>query len=299
MNKLAPVLLFVYNRPDHARITLDALSQNTQADQSELFIFSDGPKKEESGEKINSLREYIRKFKGFKNITIIERDSNYGLARSVITGVSEIFKIYDKVIVVEDDLITSPNFLVYMNCLLDKYHDMLSIYSISGYSFPIKLPPDCDSIYLAKRASSWGWGTWKNRWEDVDWNLLDFSSFIKNKDMINSFNKGGKDLTRMLKKQVNGKIDSWAIRWSYHHFKNNAFCIYPKISKVHNIGQDNSGRHSIKTNKYKAILDTEKKFELPDIDLTPNSLITKELQSFFNYTLFERVSWFIKRKLKF
>lgn len=274
---LAPIILFVYNRIDHTKRTIESLKSNYFAKESFLFIFSDGPKDDADIKKVNEVRKYINSIKGFKKIIIIERKKNLGLANSVISGVSYVFNKYEKVIVLEDDLISSKYFLEYMNMMLDKYKKEKCIYSITGYNHPKKLLPIPKSyeydIYFNYRAASWSWATWKDRWESVDWKVKDYDLFLKNKKLQREFNFSGFDKTKMLKSQIEGKIDSWAIRWDYHHFKNRALCIYPILSYIDNIGNDNSGTHCTKTNKYKNIILNENNL----LDLPKDIIINKKL----------------------
>ena len=144
-----PIVLFVYNRPDHLRRTIEALVKNTLAEKSKLFIYSDGPKNQIDAEKVMSVRKYIHSISGFKEVEIIEREKNYGLAKSVITGISEVFNSSSKVIVMEDDMISSHGFLSYMYELLNFYENNRTIFSVTGYTFPIKIPYDYPyEIYL-------------------------------------------------------------------------------------------------------------------------------------------------------
>jgi hypothetical protein len=245
--KLAPVALFVYNRPLHAQKTTERLKMNELAGESDLFIFSDGPKDEASKNEVAKVRAYIRKLKGFKHITIFEKESNMGLAKSIITGVTEIINRYHKIIVIEDDIVTSQYFLKYMNEGLNYYENYKNIFSISGYNHPptlMKFPRRYrEDIYFNYRNSSWGWGTWSDRWGKADWEVKDYSDFLQNKEMQNRFNRSGDDMTAMLIAQMEGKIDSWAIRWCYAHFKNNALSVCPVYSYVDNIGNDGTGTH--------------------------------------------------------
>lgn len=299
MNLFAPLVLFVYNRLEHTKRTVKSLQNAAGALQSELFIFSDGSKSKNDIENVDAVRKYIKSITGFKSVSIIEREKNLGLAASVIQGVTEIFNKYEKAIVLEDDLLFSKNFLLFMNDALNEFKNVKNIFSISGYNFPINIPQDYKhEIYLSPRASSWGWATWKDRWLKADWNVSDFNSFIKNKNQINEFNNGGNDLTKMLKNQVEGKIDSWAIRWSYAHFKNNAFCVYPVKSKVQNIGTDSSGLHSITTNKFFVELDTSADARKLNSNLQPDERILTNFRKFFKFTLWERIYWRVKRNFK-
>lgn len=297
MNEFAPIVLFVYNRLEHTIKTVESLKSVSASADSKLYVFSDGAKNE--NDKVDAVRKYLKTITGFKSVNIIERENNLGLANSVITGVAEIFDKYEKAIVLEDDLLFSKNFLLFMNSALSELENVGNVFSISGYNFPINIPLDYKhQIYLSPRASSWGWATWKDRWEKTDWSVTDFNSFIKNKNKVSEFNIGGNDLTKMLKNQVEGKIDSWAVRWSYAHYKNNAFCIYPVKSKVQNIGTDSSGLHSITTNKFFVELDNSTEAGKINKDIEPDERILTNFRKFFKFTLLERIYWRVKRKFK-
>ena len=255
---LAPIVIFVYNRPWHTKQTIESLQKNLYADKSELFIFSDGPKNDLDYERVKRVRTYINTLNNFKNINIQESESNKGLANSIIDGVSQVIGEYNRAIVLEDDLFSAPGYLKFMNEALNIYEEDDQIFSISGYSFPLDIPEKYKyEVYILPRASTWGWGSWKNRWQAVDWNVVDFNEFIQNKTLQAEFNSGGEDLTPMLKAQIYGYIDSWGIRWSYAHYKNKAFCLYPVKSKLKNIGADKSGTHTARTQKFEVTLDNK------------------------------------------
>lgn len=245
--ELAPIILFVYNRPEHTKKTLDALKANFLAEQSDLFIFSDGPKNEKDINKIKLVHEIIDNTAGFKKIIIKKNKENQGLANSIISGVTEIINQYGKVIVLEDDIVTARFFLKYMNDALDFYQNYKKVYSITGFNYPNKLleiPKNYQQdVYFSYRSGSWSWATWLDKWQQADWNLSNFNNFIKDKKQCKVFNRGGDDLTDMLVSQKNNQIDSWSIRWSFTHYLNDAYCVYPVISFVDNIGNDGSGIH--------------------------------------------------------
>ncbi|UMB54365.1 glycosyltransferase [Lutibacter sp. A64] len=251
--KLAPICLFTYNRLNETKQTVAALQCNFLAKESDLFIFSDGGKDDISKEKVAEVRKYIKNITGFKSIKIIASPTNKGLANSIISGVSQIIEEYEKVIVLEDDLITAPNFLDFMNQALDFYEKEASVFSISGYTMDLpSLKTLTKDYYLGVRASSWGWGTWKNRWQDVDWEVSDSKMSLKKRF---KFMQGGSDLPRMLKKQLKGKIDSWAIRWCYHQFNKNLYTIFPKESKLISVGFNDEATHTKKTKRFITKLD--------------------------------------------
>jgi hypothetical protein len=296
---LAPIVLFVYNRLWHTKQTIAALQKNDLVGDSHLFIFSDGAKSSQDVSMVEKVREYIDTIDGFKSVTIIKRESNFGLAKNVIEGVSEVIDKFSKVIVVEDDIVTSKTFLIYMNKLLDKYESNNSIYSVTGYTFPIKIPADYEfDVYFAKRGSSWGWATWLDRWQKVDWEVKDFKKFINNKSDVDEFNNAGVDLSNMLIAQVEGKINSWAIIWIYSHFINDAYCVYPIKSRVINIGNDRSGTHIGKTKKYDVDL-----FEgLNELKLCEQIYLDKRIinnfKNFFTQTKIEILRYKLSKLLK-
>ncbi len=292
--KLSPIVLFVYNRPWHTKQTVEALVKNELAKDSLLYIFSDGAKSDKDVNKVNEVREYIKTIKGFKDIIITESESNKGLANSIINGVTEVINKHGKVIVLEDDLVTSQSFLYYMNKLLNKYENEKQIYSVTAYNHPkklIKIPEDYSyDAYFCSRACSWSWGTWKNRWENVDWEVKDYNEFIKNKKLQKKFNQGGNDMSNMLTSQMNGKIDSWAIRWCYHHFKNNAYCVYPTKSYINNIGHDGSGVHcGSKNNKFENNdLNNNQSLKLPD-KITINKKLIKRFKKVYDQNFIKKL----------
>lgn len=243
-----PVALFTYKRPVHTKATLDALAANTIALQTDLYIFSDGPKNENDTNAVESVRELIREVKGFASVTITERATNMGLAQSIITGTSELFTKFEAVIVLEDDLVTTKHFLSYMNEALYHYRDDSFAFSITGHTFTeraLKIKEDYQyDTYAAFRCSSSSWGTWRDRWARVDWDMHYFECFCKDAEAQDDFNQGGGDLSEMLRMQYRGQIDSWAIRFCYAHSANKMMCIYPVKTLVKNIGMDNSGTHT-------------------------------------------------------
>lgn len=240
---LAPIVLFTYNRLWHTQQTVEALQKNELAKESELFIFSDGGKDEASWQKVNELREYLKTISGFKNITLTFQDENKGLANSIINGVTKIVNEYGKIIVLEDDLLTSPYFLKYMNEALEFYKDEKSVYSITGYSFSNNIS-NIDSSYFLKLTSSWSWATWASKWKEFKREKQDLEDFINNKEEKKEFNfDGSYDSVSMAKKQLENKIDSWAIYWYFSVFKLGGLTLYPAKSLVENIGFDSSGTH--------------------------------------------------------
>lgn len=226
---------------------MEALRKNHLSSESELFIFSDAAKSSSDKDKVNEVRNYINNIDGFNKITIIERIENWGLANSIIDGVTTIFKDFGEVIVLEDDLITGPYFLKFMNEALVAFESREDIFSVTGFNYPpniLNIPGDYkDEVYLHYRFMCWGWGSWKDRWNKVEWSVKRFSLLKNYKDEIRKLNRGGEDLYPMLQSQIEGKIDSWAIRFCFAHAIHESFCVYPVISLVNNEGFDGSGVH--------------------------------------------------------
>jgi hypothetical protein len=244
---LAPICLFTYNRLSNTQDTVSALQKNYLASSSDLYVFSDGGKDDHSWTEVLAVRNFICNINGFKSVTIIESSSNQGLATSIISGVTQIVEKYGKVIVLEDDLITSRNFLDFMNQSLDFYENQAKVLSISGYSFSHKHNKNyCYDVNFGYRASSWGWGVWKDRWDKIDWEVKSYNKFRNSPIKRTLFNRGGSDLSQMLDKQMSGKLNSWAIRFCYHQFINQMVDVYPVESKVTNIG---FGSNSTNTKK--------------------------------------------------
>jgi len=238
----APVALFVYNRPGHTRQTVEALLANTVANQTRLHVFSDAPKNEAVSPAVAEVRSYIRSIAGFKSVTIIERETNFGLARSIIDGVTHLCEEYGHVIVMEDDLVTSPYFLIFMNQGLDLYERDERVISIHGYVYPVMetLP----ETFFLRGADCWGWATWRRGWDLFEPDGKSLLQELKTHNLTQRFDfDGAHPYVRMLKNQIKGNNNSWAIRWHASAFLKNKLTLYPGRSLVHNIGTDNSGAH--------------------------------------------------------
>ncbi|WP_020601234.1 hypothetical protein [Spirosoma panaciterrae] len=251
MALLSPIILFVYNRPWHTEQTLRALQQNDLAGESTLYIYADGPKAnadEENLKSIEDVRAIIHAKQWCKNVVVIESDQNKGLAESIKSGVTEVIQKHQKAIVMEDDLISSPAFLTYMNNALDFYEDRKSVFSISGYCLPpTKMPFPVDytyDVFVSLRNSSWGWATWVDRWNQVDWEVKSYAEMQNNKFIQEAFNRGGDDVYEMLHLQQEGKLNIWSIQFTLAHFANHAISIVPTKSFINNIGLDGSGENS-------------------------------------------------------
>ena len=288
----APVVLFVYNRLDHTTNVIGSLADNILAKDTDLYVFSDAAKNEKALAQVNAVREYIRETdwqKKFAKVTIVEAEQNKGLAKSIIAGVTDVLEKYGKVIVVEDDLVLSPYFLNYMNDALEFYEKDQKIWSISGYSFPMKSKDNYPhDVFYSYRGCSWGWATWLDRWVKSDWEVKDYSTFMQDKNWQKKFNRGGADLTEMLTHQMEGRINSWAIRWVFTQSNLDMYTVYPKNSYVLNDGCDGSGTHLGSTDEYQTeILESglNCQFETLEID----EKIAKEFWYKYSDTLDKKI----------
>jgi len=251
-NPYAPICLFVYNRPWHTQQTVEALLRNELSSESGLIVYSDGAKSDSDQIKVDEVRQYIHSINGFKTISIIESTENNGLANSIILGVTEVVKKYEKIIVLEDDLVTSPYFLRYMNDYLTLYENDDEVASIHGYVYPINNLPD---TFFLKGADCWGWATWEKAWNIIELNGENLLNEICRRNIEKEINyNNSANYIKMLKDQIKGKNDSWAIRWHLSAFLKNKLVLYPGKSLIENIGHDNSGEHSITTKVYNSIM---------------------------------------------
>ncbi|WP_339714804.1 glycosyltransferase [uncultured Kriegella sp.] len=257
---LAPICLFTYNRLAETKQTVEALQKNFLATQSHLIIFSDGAKNERSNSKITAVRQYLKTIDGFKSIKIYESQKNKGLAGSIIEGVTKTIEEYGKVIVLEDDLITSQNFLNFMNKALDHYATKEIIKSINGFSPEIKkLKTGTPDVYFQTRTFPWGWATWKNRWSSEIFSKEKIKKEINDdKNILRVFKKDcGNDIAKMLLDSISGKNDSWYVRWVFEHYRTQALALYPKYTLVGNSGFNENGTHCKTINPYKSIIDSD------------------------------------------
>lgn len=273
---LAPIILFVYNRPEHTIKTLIALKENELADQSILFIFADGQKKNASAsqkEKIREVREIIRSEKWCKEVNIIESEINKGLSNSIIDGVSKVVQEYGRVIVLEDDIVPSPGFLKYMNDALNLYVDEPKVGCIHAWNYNLDFSDYKESTFFLKGADCWGWGTWERAWKEFNPNGQELLDTIQEKDLVFEFNRRNTHaFVKMLKDQITGKNDSWAIRWHASLVVKDIYCLHPTKPIVKNIGLDNSGAHC-------GVFDIDQK---PIDDVEIKKIPIEELNWFFD-----------------
>ncbi|MDB5008901.1 MAG: hypothetical protein JWP45_3294 [Mucilaginibacter sp.] len=249
MQNLAPIALFVYNRPEHTRRTLNYLQKNVLADESRLFIFSDAAKTEDDKAKVEQVRQLVKEVTGFKSVKVIIRKENLGLANSIISGVTQLVNEYSKIIVFEDDLLSSPFTLQYFNEALTRYANNDKVMHIGAYMYNLA-NKSLHQTFFFRAATSWGWATWSRAWlafePDADVLIKQFD-----KKKIDQFSiEGTMNFWKQLEHYKAGKNDSWAIRWYASIFLKGGLTLNPSTSLVQNIGNDGSGIHSKKEDMY-------------------------------------------------
>ncbi|HZY40202.1 MAG TPA: sugar transferase [Mucilaginibacter sp.] len=298
MQNLAPVALFVYNRPEHTRRTISYLQKNLLADESRLFIFSDAPKTEADKTNVDEVRQLIKGVTGFKSIKITERKNNLGLAESIISGVTQLVKEYGKVIVFEDDLLSSPFTLQYFNEALTRYKNEEKVMHIGAYLYNID-KKGLPQTFFFRAATSWGWATWARAWKDFE---PDVDILLKQFDQkkISQFSiEGTMNFWKQLEGFKAGKNDSWAIRWYASIFLKGGLTLNPTVSLVHNIGNDGSGVHSNKENMYAVQTAQQPVTQFPK-EIKENQLAYQAIKAFLKKrkgSIFQRTIRFIRQKL--
>lgn len=298
MQLLAPIALFVYNRPEHTRRTLKFLKQNLLADESRLFIFSDAAKDELQNGKVAEVREIIRSVEGFKSVQVIERKTNLGLANSIIDGVTMLTEKYGKVIVFEDDLISSQFTLQYFNDALKRYENEERVMHIGAYMYPVQ-NTSLPQTFFYRAASSWGWATWETAWKnfepDIDKIIAQFDSNKRFRFSI----EGSMNFWKQVREFKRGKNNSWAIRWYASIFLKDGLTLNPSASLINNIGHDGSGIHSGKNNMYDVKVSDRMVTQFPD-DIAENKEAYQSIKHFLENrkgSLLQRVVRFIKERL--
>jgi len=244
MNKQrTPIALFTYDRPDHTRRVLDSLARCARLDECRLYVFCDGPKEAAQAAGVAAVRQVVREWSTRLGAAVFEREVNIGLARSVVTGVTELCKEYGEVIVIEDDLELHPDFLDYMLQALDKYRHEQAVYQISGYMFPLKHPRQPDAFFLPL-TTTWGWATWQRAWQIFDWNGANTPELLADPQTRRRFDLDGTyPYATMLESTLAGENDSWGILWWWSVFNARGLVLHPRRSFVWNGGFDGTGTH--------------------------------------------------------
>lgn len=286
----SPVVLFVYNRKKSTQQTAESLAKNLLASETDLLVFSDGPRANKDKSAVSEVREYIRTITGFKSVRIFESDVNKGLATSIIDGVTLVLREHETVIVLEDDMVTSPYFLSYMNNGLVMYEADVRVISIHGYVYPVKqtLP---DSFFI-RGADCWGWATWERGWKSFESNGNKLLKELESRGMTTLFDyNGAYPFTQMLRDQIGGLNDSWAIRWQASAFLKDRLTLYPGKSYILNVGFDSSGTHSGVTDVFDGSLQMNE-LNLQHIPIEENAIARTYFETYFRSirpTLFDRI----------
>lgn len=244
IDNLAPVVIFAYNRVDHIIRTVESLSKNKYAENSTVIFFSDGYKEEKEGdkEKVEAVRKYIKDTEQlFGKVVVYERKKNYGLANNIIDGVTAVVNRFGKIIVLEDDICTSPFFLQYMNDALEIYKDVTDVMEIGGF-MPIEINSEVPEGVFLPWTTSWGWATWKRSWRFFERNPEKLINSLTPKEIykinINGTDKG--QWNQVLRNQKK-EIYTWAVFYSIAVIRNHGRVLYPNVSMCKNIGFDGSG----------------------------------------------------------
>lgn len=289
-----PIIIFAYNRPAHLKRLIDSLRRNPECADADLYVFADGAKADDDAD-VSAVREIIHKIDGFRTVTPTFREKNIGLAANIIDGVSSTINRHGTAIVLEDDLVVTPHFIKYMRAALNHYKDS-NAFSIAGYSPRIDVPTDYKyDTYAIMRNCSWGWATWQDRWNQVNWDVKDFAEFFADNEAVKKFNQAGNDLSTMLLKQQKGQIGSWSIRFCYAAFRLQMPTIYPVRSLVTNGGADGSGSNVGSTSKYNtSTFETLGEIHFCD-NLDINPLILKSFRKTYDTSLQRKVINWWKR----
>lgn len=240
----APVVMFTYNRPEHTSRTISSLLRNTLAKETEVTIYSDAPKSELDVETVAEVREYLRSVSGFRSLNIIEQTENQGLANSIISGVTRSVNQHGRTVVLEDDMLTSPHFLTYMNQALDFYQEEQKVMHVAGWGYPIS-EEGLDNSFLWRGMNCWGWATWADRWRYFE---KDTAKLIRQVPLYKRRHfdlKGRRKYWSEVENNRSGKVDTWAVFWYATIYLRGGLCANPTVSLVRNIGLDGTGMHCI------------------------------------------------------
>ena len=284
---------------DHLKVTIEHLLKNKLSELSDLIVFSDGATDNAALDGVQEVRKYLRSINGFKSIKVVERSKNFGLAENIIQGITTIFETYPKIIALEDDMASSPYFLQYMNQALDYYEKNEEVISIHGYVYPLK--EKMKNHFFLRGADCWGWGTWKRGWDlfERDGSKL-LSELLKN-NLQNEFNfNQSYNYVGMLKDQISGKNNSWALRWYASAFLKNKLTLYQKKSFSNNIGFDGNGTHCDVTSDFLVELEATESLEFPK-EILASKAAFEAFCNFFRSikpSLFKRITSKLKSMLK-
>ena len=289
---LAPIVIFAYHRAELFQNLLCSLQQNELAEHSELFIYIDGATDSNDEIKVSKVRGVANTVSGFKSVDMRISQTHKGLAKSVVSGITEILQNYDRIIVLEDDLVVSRFFLKYMNAMLQKHEQDKSIMQISGFGGAI---PNSNKYngeyYLCGRAQSWGWATWSDRWTTIDWNVSDYETFMQNEKVVLGFSNLGSDLITSLQEYVRGDRDVWLIAYIYNMYRKKGFCICPIHSLVKNEGFGENASNCKNYNRYRVDFNNDTFYDVNISEIPYNATIERKSLRFWSirYRIYGKV----------
>jgi len=298
MQNLAPIALFVYNRPDHTRRTISYLQQNLLADESRLYIFCDAAKTDADKSKVEQVRQLVQDVSGFKSVKVVLRYQNLGLAESIISGVTQLVYEYGKVIVFEDDLLSSPYTLQYFNDALTKYANQEQVMHIGAYMYNLhdKTLPE---TFFYRAATSWGWATWARAWKNFEPDVDKLIAQFDNLKIARFSIEGKMNFWKQIEQFKAGKNNSWAIRWYASIFLKNGLTLNPSQSLIQNIGHDGTGVHSNNEDIYHVQMARKQVTQFPDL-IQENEQAYRAIKHFLanrKGTLLQRVRRFVRQQM--
>lgn len=303
MSENTGIALFAFNRPELLQHSLAALANNISAEKFALVVFVDGARNELDEMQVAKSVQVAKSAQQFKSLNVVVRERNYGCANSIIAGITESFRQFSRLAIFEDDIITSPHTINFLHCALEKYESKSSVFSISAWSPPptlLRVPDDYSfDAYFTARCNVWGWATWRDRWEQIDWDVNGFDALVASKSLQRGFNIGGNDLTPMLYDQMFGRIDAWDIRMDFTRFRLGCVALNPRVSFTTNIGMG-SGTHTTElTTKYDNDVSLAlSHFALPDFVFC-DPLISNSFRSVYDsQPLYKRVIDKVKRTIR-
>jgi hypothetical protein len=275
----APIILFAYNRPKHVKSAVEALLKNPEAPEHDLIVFSDAARSGEAEHDVASVRGYLREISGFRSVRVVCRSHNFGLAKSIIEGVTEVLLDHERVIVLEDDIVVSVYFLSYMNQALDRFSNNDIVVCIHGYVYPVDIGlPDA---FFLRGADCWAWATWRRAWRLFNPDGKALMSGLREAGLVKQFDfNGAFGFSTILQSQIDGKNDSWAIRWNASAFLAGGLTLYPGRSLVKNIGHDDSGIHCGQSSVYDVKL-TDSPIVIGDISVEVSEVGFNAFEKFF------------------
>ena len=292
---MSPLCLFVFKRYDTTKQMLEALTVCPECAESDIYVFMDAARNNDEIEEVKRVRALFDNIQGFRNVYTFPASTNKGLANSIIDGVTIVLEDNDDVIVLEDDLVVSSDFLSFMNNALNAYRTRPDIWSISGYTPQLKVleGDDKNGVFLVPRAQCWGWATWRDRWQKVDWNISDFQELKRSKTAQKQFNQGGDDLFRTLEMERRKRIESWAVRWAYAASKNKTYTVNPMQSKVQNIGMSSSQSH-VGWHDERHDVELRGNTTIIDPDVQPNATLIQAFKKHHDLGLISRIGYFLR-----